>query len=76
MKKYVKPTVVITGATGLNSNYACIVKIDEELLESIFGIDINEKSFAISETCEVGIPIDSYCKFASAELGAAQAFIS
>ena len=55
---------------------AIITDKDLELLESILGMEIPKDSFALGEACGTQLPIDMYCKFTSAELGAAHAFIS
>ncbi len=78
MKSYMKPTISLA-ITGYNGGYgSCIVKADLDLLQSILGNDFtfSKNSFAMSEGCVEGIPVDIYCKFTSAELGAAHAFIS
>lgn len=78
MKSYMKPTISLA-ITGGNGGYgSCIVKADLDLLQSILGNDFtfSKNSFAMSEDCVEGIPVDIYCKFTSAELGAAHAFIS
>lgn len=78
MKSYIKPTISLVITNGNGGYGSCVVKADEELIESILGggIDLTSKSFGMNEPCEVHIPIDMYCKFTSADLGAAHAFIS
>lgn len=76
MQKYVKPTISLTASVSANGPMFCNVKADLDLIKDIVGADNIENSFGLFEACEIQIPIDSYCKFTSAELGAAQAFIS
>lgn len=77
MKKYIKPTISLA-ITSDDSGFlgSCIVKADMDLLESILGGSFPSDAFGMAEACGTQIPIDIYCKFTSAELGAAQAFIS
>lgn len=76
MKSYMKPTISLA-VTGNNASYvSCIVKADIDLIESILGGSLPSNAFGSNEPCGTDIPIDIYCKFTSAELGAAQAFIS
>lgn len=78
MKSYIKPTIALAITGNDSGSYSsCIVKADMDLLESILGGSIDfSKAFATTEPCSSPIPIEMYCKFTSAELGAAQAFIS
>ena len=71
-----KPTISLA-ITGNDSSFlgSCIVKADMDLLQSILG-NIPTDAFGMEEACGTKIPIDIYCKFTSAELGAAHAFIS
>ena len=77
MKAYMKPTISLA-VTNSGSGFlgSCIVKADMDLIESIIGGPFPSDAFGIAEACVNPIPIDIYCKFTSAELGAAQAFIS
>lgn len=78
MNQYVKPIIKLAGtATNSSSAGSCYTKADMELIASIIGqpIDVNT-AFGINEACIDKLPIDIYCKFTSAELGAAQAFVS
>lgn len=79
MKSYIKPTIALAITGNDSGSYSsCIVKADMDLLESILGgsYDDFSKAFATTEPCSPQIPIEIYCKFTSAQLGAAQAFIS
>lgn len=76
MQKYVKPTISLTASVSANGPAFCSVQADLDLIQSITGLQITENSFAATEACKDQLPIDIYCKFTSAELGAAQAFIS
>lgn len=76
MQKYVKPTISLTASESANGPAFCSVQADLDLIQAITGLQINENSFAATEACKHQLPIDIYCKFTSAELGAAQAFIS
>lgn len=78
MNQYVKPIIKLAGtATNSSSAGSCYTKADMELIASIVGqpIDVNT-AFGINEACIDKLPIDIYCKFTSAELGASQAFVS
>ena len=72
-----KPTISLA-ITGNDSGTigSCIVKADMDLIQSILGGNVPSNIFGIAEACGTPLPIDMYCKFTSAELGAAQAFIS
>ncbi len=78
MKSYIKPTISLVVTNGNGGFGSCVVKVDEELIESILGgvIDLNANSFGMNESCAEKVPIDMYCKFTSADLGAAHAFES
>lgn len=78
MQKYVKPTISLTASVSANGPAFCSVQADLDLIQSITGLTITKDSFAASEACKLPLPVefDIYCKFTSAELGAAQAFIS
>ena len=76
MQKYVKPTISLTASVSANGPAFCSVQADLDLIQAITGLKITENSFAATEACKDQLPIDIYCKFTSAELGAAQAFLS
>ena len=76
MKTYVKPTLSLLSSEPTSQYTSCIVKADLELIQSITGLEITKNSFAMTEPCQHQLPIDMYCKFTSAEMGAAQAFES
>lgn len=76
MQKYVKPTISLTASVSANGPAFCNVQADLDLIKDIVGADNIENSFGLFEACKIQIPIEEYCKFTSAELGAAQAFIS
>lgn len=78
MKSYMKPTISLVVTNGNGGFGSCVVKVDEELIESILGgvIDLTPDSFGLNEACKHQVPIDMYCKFTSADLGAAHAFES
>lgn len=78
MNQYVKPIIKLAGtATNSSSAGSCYTKADLDLISNIVGSDINvNTAFGMNEACIDKIPIDMYCKFTSAELGAAQAFVS
>lgn len=76
MKKYLKPTLVFASAS-IGSPSSCLVQVDMELIADILGegFDANQ-IFGIGEACQVGVPIDYYCKYSSVESGALQGFLS
>ncbi len=78
MNQYVKPVIKLAGVSGASTG-SCSYNLtpdDLELIAAIVGdIDVN-KAFGMYEACEVQIPIESYCKFTSGELGATSAFSS
>lgn len=76
MKNYLKPTLVFAAAS-VGSPSSCLAQVDMELIADILGegYDAN-KIFGMSEACDIGVPIDYYCKYTSVELGAQQGFIS
>ncbi len=76
MKKYLKPTLVFASAS-IGSPSSCLVQVDMELIADILGegFDANQ-IFGIGEACQVGVPIDYYCKYSSVESGALQGFVS
>lgn len=78
MNQYVKPVIKLAGTSGASSG-SCAYNLspkDLDLIASIIGgIDI-DKAFGMYEACEVQVPIESYCKFTSSELGASMAFSS
>lgn len=77
MQKYVKPTISMTASITPDQLGTCMVQADLELIQSIVGNGIDMKdTFGMQEACAIQIPLDMYCKFTSAELGAAQAFNS
>lgn len=77
MKSYMKPTISLAMIGSDAGSYSsCIVKADMDLIQSIIGIEIPSNAFSLNEPCGTQLPIEMYCKFTSAELGAAQAFIS
>ncbi len=76
MKNYIKPTLVFAAAS-VGSPSSCLAKVDMELIADILGesYDAN-KIFGMGEACEIGVPIDYYCKYTSVESGAIQGFTS
>ena len=76
MKKYLKPTLVFASAS-IGSPSSCLVQVDMELIADILGegFDANQ-IFGMGEACQVGVPIDYYCKYSSVESGALQGFVS
>ncbi len=76
MKDYLKPTLVFAAAS-VGSASSCLVQVDMELIADILGEGYDaDKIFGMSEACEMGVPIDYYCKYTSVELGAEQGFLS
>ncbi|MGN0545856.1 MAG: hypothetical protein ACI4I3_00870 [Acutalibacteraceae bacterium] len=78
MNQYVKPTIKLASAAANSASAgSCLNQVDRELLEDIIGsgVDLNN-AFASTEACPIQLPIEAYCKFTSAELGAIQAFSS
>ncbi|MBQ8762676.1 MAG: hypothetical protein IJZ07_01055 [Clostridia bacterium] len=78
MNQYVKPVIKLAGTSGASSGSCAynLTKDDLELIAGIIGdIDV-DKAFGMYEACEVQVPIESYCKFTSGELGASMAFSS
>ena len=79
MKNYLKPTLVFAAASvgGASTCLAKLNKDDMALIASILGEGYNaDQIFGMSEPCEMGVPIDYYCKFTSVELGSVQGFVS
>ena len=80
MNQYVKPTIKLASAAANSASAgSCPNKLndsDRELLESIIGSGDMSTAFGMNEPCQNPVPIDAYCKFTSAELGAIQAFSS
>ena len=78
MNQYFKPVIKLAGAAANSASAgSCLNKVDRELLESIIGSGVDlEKAFGMNENCTISVPVDAYCKFTSAELGAIQAFSS
>lgn len=76
MKEYKKPTIAIAASTGTNPPVFCYVQADLDLIKDIVGASNIENSFGLFESCKVQIPIEGMCKFTSADMGYAQAFIS
>lgn len=78
MSQYTKPSIMFLAAgTNSASTTSCFTKADMDLITSIIGPDIDiSTAFGMNESCVNPLPIDMYCKFTSAELGAVQAFIS
>lgn len=78
MNQYVKPTIKLASAAANSASAgSCLNQVDRELLESIIGPGYDlSKAFGMNEPCENPVPIDAYCKFTSAELGAIQGFSS
>lgn len=78
MKKYLKPTLVFAAASvGSPSSCLGLSQDDMDLIADILGdgFDAN-KIFGMNEACEIGVPIEHYCKYTSVETGAMQAFLS
>ena len=71
-----KPTLVFASAS-IGSPSSCLVQVDMDLIADILGegFDANQ-IFGIGEACQVGVPIDYYCKYSSVESGALQGFLS
>lgn len=77
MKEYMKPTIAIAANSSSSIPVFCAVQADLDIIASILGPEFDSsKIFGMKEACIQQIPIDIYCKFTSAELGAAQAFAS
>ena len=77
MKEYMKPTIAIAANSRSANPVFCAVQADLDLIKNIVGDGFDwDKAFAITEACMEGIPLEIYCKFTSAELGAAHAFLS
>lgn len=78
MSQYTKPSIMFLAAgTNTASTGSCFTKADMDLITSIIGPGVDSSTaFGMQEACAVQLPIDMYCKFTSAELGAVQAFIS
>jgi hypothetical protein len=49
MKSYMKPTISLVVTNGNGGFGSCVVKVDEELIESILGIDLTSDSFGLNE---------------------------
>ena len=78
MMDYLKPKLVFAAASVGNAS-SCFAKVDMDLIADILGegyADAADKIFGMSEACEMGVPIDYYCKYTSVELGAEQGFTS
>lgn len=70
MSNYIKPTISLMGSEPMvASASSCTASTaDAKLIEQILkdmGIT-SEQAFGTSESCEVTIPIEGYCKFSSA----------
>lgn len=77
MKKYTKPTIAIAANSSTSVPVFCAVQADLDLIAGILGSGFDgKKIFGLDEPCEQPVPIDIYCKFTSAEMGIAQAFLS
>ena len=76
MKSYTKPTIALLAVNNQTGSVFCDVQADIDLIKDIIG-DVNmDAAFGLNEACANQVPIDWYCKFTSAEMGAAQAFTS
>lgn len=78
MNQYVKPVIKLAGASGASSGSCAynLTKDDLALIASIIGDIDMDKAFGMNEACDIQVPIESYCKFTSGELGASMAFSS
>ena len=76
MNNYVKPVIRLTQSSGARGVSSCMSEADMELIQSIVGGADANKTFGMAEECEIQIPLEMYCKFTSAELGATQIFWS
>ena len=78
MNQYFKPVIkLVTTTANSASAGSCLNKVDRELLESIIGSGVDlSTAFGMNENCTNPVPVDAYCKFTSAELGAIQGFSS
>lgn len=73
-----KPTIslAVTSASAVAVGDCSISGADLELIKSIVGDADMKKVFAATESCEIPVALDMYCKFTSAELGNVKIFIS
>lgn len=77
MNNYVKPVISIAAANARSGAGSCGVTSDDmELIQSVIGGADADKTFGMGEPCEIQVPLDKYCKFTSAELGATTIFWS
>lgn len=76
MNNYVKPVIRLAQSSGARGVSSCMSEADMELIQSIVGGADADKTFGMTEECEIQIPLEMYCKFTSAELGATQIFWS
>lgn len=78
MNQYVKPVIKLAGVSGASSG-SCAYKLTKDdlaLIASIIGDVDMDNAFGMNEACDIQVPIESYCKFTSGELGASMAFSS
>lgn len=77
MDNYIKPSIKLVADSGARaSTNSCSASADMDLIQSIVGGVDADKTFGMGEACEIQIPLDMYCKFTSADLGAVTIFWS
>lgn len=77
MNNYVKPTIKLAAIDARGNTISCsTTETDMDLIQSIIGGADADKTFGMSEPCEIQIPLDMYCKFTSSEMGAVVVFWS
>ncbi len=76
MNQYIKPTIKLSGtATNARSASSCsITEEEKDLIYEIVGGDLTNAFGETESGC--AIPVVSYCKFTSGDLGQSVAFFS
>ena len=77
MDNYIKPAIRLVADSGARAaTTSCSTSGDMDLIQSIVGGAEKDDIFGMNEPCKINIPLDMYCKFTSAELGAVTIFWS
>ncbi len=77
MNNYVKPVIKLAAVAADGSTVSCgTTESDMDLIQSIIGGANANDTFGMGESCLIEVPLDMYCKFTSAELGATVVFWS
>ena len=77
MNNYVKPAIKLATVDTNGNTVSCgTTAMDMELIQDLLGVGNIENAFGLNEPCGTTVPLEMYCKFTSADVGATLIFWS